>query len=447
MTDMLRDIYTINRLNTELHQVLKGSFPLVWVAGEVTNLAKPSSGHLYFSLKDRHAQIRCAIFRHKRQVLRSMPSNGEHVLVRARIALYEPRGDCQLIIEHLEPAGEGQRQRAFDALKAKLQAEGLFDVKRKQALPEYPRRIGLITSPSGAALHDILHVLGRRYPSAQVMIYPTLVQGVEAPTELQRALQCALHRADCDLLILTRGGGAQEDLVAFNDEALVRCIASAQIPLVSAVGHEIDFTLADFVADQRAPTPSAAAELVTPDQATVQRKLAGIMAQLTYRWQQGLQRHRQAIDQLAHRLQRVHPENQLRQQQQRLDEYQHRMLLLYQRHQQTEAFRLAELAQRLQAQHPKAVLRQTATQLEQMHRRLSVRMREQLRGHSTTLQQVTGQLHLLSPLATLQRGYSIVRDDAESRVIRRADQVQLGELLQVQLAEGCLAVQVDQVIK
>ena len=444
---MLRDIYTINRLNAELHQVLKGSFPLVWVAGEVSNLAKPSSGHLYFSLKDRHAQIRCAIFRHKRQVLRCLPSNGEQVLVRARVALYEPRGDCQLIVEHLEPAGEGQRQRAFDALKAKLEAEGLFDVKRKQALPEYPRRIGLITSPSGAAVQDILQVLGRRFPCVQVMIYPTLVQGAEAPADLQRALQCALHRAECDLLVVTRGGGAQEDLVAFNDEALVRCIASAQIPVVSAVGHEIDFTLADFVADRRAPTPSAAAELVTPDQASVQRKLASMMAQLTYRWQHGLQRQQQAVDQLAHRLQRLHPESQLRQQQQRLDELQHRMLLLHQRHQQRVAFRLAELAQRLQTQHPKAVLQRAATQLNQVHHRLDATMRDQLRGHSTALQQAAGQLQVLSPLATLRRGYSIVRDVAESRVIRRADQVQLGELLQVQLAEDSLAVRVDQAVQ
>ena len=445
MTDRLRDIYSISRLNTELHQVLKGSFPLVWVSGEVSNLAKPGSGHLYFSLKDRHAQLRCALFRHKRQVLHSLPSNGEQVLVRARIALYEPRGDCQLIIEHLEPAGEGQRQRAFEALKNKLQAEGLFDTARKQSLPEYPQQIGLITSPSGAALHDILQVLGRRYPCAQVMIYPTLVQGTEAPADLTSALQLALQRAECDVLIMARGGGAQEDLVAFNDETLVRCMARAQIPLVSAVGHEIDFTLADFVADRRAPTPSAAAELVTPDQTSVQRKLHGIAAQLQHQWQHVWQRQQQTIGQLAHRLTRLHPEHQLRQQQQRLDEIQHRLLLLQQRQQQTVASQVAQYTRRLQAQHPNAMLQQAKTQLAQAQQRLIAAMQHQYQRKTADLQQIAGQLQVLSPLATLQRGYSIVRDTPESKIIRRADQVQAGELLTVQLAVGRLAVTVDAV--
>lgn len=260
-----RDVYSISRLNAEARAVLDGSFPLLWVEGEISNLVAARSGHLYFSLKDAHAQVRCALFRGKRQLLRFNPANGDLVLARVRVSFYEPRGEFQLTIESLEPAGAGDAQRAFEELKRRLDAEGLFDSTRKRTLPTHPRRIGVITSPSGAAIRDVLHVLRRRAPQIAVTIIPALVQGRDAAADLHAALQTAIARNDCDVLLLTRGGGSIEDLAAFNDEQLARAIAASPIPVVSAVGHEIDFTIADFVADRRAPTPSAAAELLSPD--------------------------------------------------------------------------------------------------------------------------------------------------------------------------------------
>ena len=259
-----RDIYSVSRLNAEIRAVLEGSFPMLWVEGELSNLATPRSGHLYFSLKDDHAQVRCALFRNKRLLLREQPSDGDRVLVRARIGLYEPRGDCQLIVAHLEPAGQGTAQQAFEQLKRKLQAEGLFDAARKRDLPVFPRRLGVITSPSGAAIRDVLQVLRRRAPHLPVTVFPALVQGAEAPQSLRDALVTALARGDCDILLVTRGGGSVEDLAAFNDEALARMIAAAEVPIVSAVGHEIDFSISDFVADARAPTPSATTSPPSP---------------------------------------------------------------------------------------------------------------------------------------------------------------------------------------
>ena len=285
-----RDIFTISRLNSEVRAVLEGSFPLVWVEGEISNIASPRSGHLYFSLKDAHAQVRCALFRPKRQLLRFEPSNGAQVLARARIGFYEPRGDFQLIIEHLEPAGAGSAQREFEALKQRLQSEGLFDNERKQPLPAFPQRLGVVTSPSGAAIRDVIKVLRRRAPHIPVTIFPAQVQGKGAAEELLQALEIALQRADCDVLLLTRGGGSVEDLAAFNDERLARAVAAAGIPIVSAVGHEIDFTITDFVADRRAPTPSAAAELISPDAAA----LLQTIDKLSQRIKSGMRRRLQA---------------------------------------------------------------------------------------------------------------------------------------------------------
>ena len=275
-----RDIFSVSRLNSEVRATLEGSFPLLWVQGVISNLASPRSGHLYFSLKDAHAQVRCALFRAKRQLLRFAPANGNQVLARARVGFYEPRGEFQLIVEHLEPAGAGSAQREFEELKKRLQAEGLFDTERKRALPGFPRRLGVITSPSGAAIRDVLKVLRRRAPQLAVTIFPAQVQGKDAPEELLEALNIALQRADCDLLLLTRGGGSIEDLAAFNDERLARAICAAQIPVVSAVGHEIDFTIADFVADRRAPTPSAAAELISPDTPLLSQGIAKLSQRL-----------------------------------------------------------------------------------------------------------------------------------------------------------------------
>ena len=262
--DFSRDIYSVSRLNREARAVLEGGFPLLWVEGELSNLAQPASGHIYFSLKDPAAQVRCAMFRSKRLLLGFKPANHQQVLVRARVGLYEGRGDFQLIVEHMEPAGEGALRLAFERLKQKLAAEGLFDAATKQPLPAMPRQVGLITSPTGAAVRDLLTVLERRFPALPVLIYPAQVQGQSAAAELVAALDLANERAECDILILARGGGSLEDLQAFNDEALARAVHRSAIPVVTGIGHEIDLSIADLVADQRGATPSAAAELVAP---------------------------------------------------------------------------------------------------------------------------------------------------------------------------------------
>ncbi len=442
-----REVYSISRLNAELHQVLKSGFPPLWVEGEISNLTLPRSGHVYFSLKDRYAQVRCALFRQKRLLLRQLPENGDQVLVRARIALYEPRGDCQLIVEQIQPAGAGQAQQALEQLKRKLHAEGLSDPGRKLPLPPFPRQIGLITSPSGAALRDILQILRRRFRCASVLIYPTLVQGADAPAGLNRALQTALDRAECDVLILARGGGAQEDLAAFNDEQLARRVAAGHIPVVSAVGHEIDVTLVDFVADQRAPTPSAAAELVTPDSQQLQASLAATRQRLQELAIQTIQGHQAALAQWQHRLQQRHPANRLLQQQQRLDELHQRLSGACQRQQQHTSIRLTHARQRLWAQNPQHTLRQTATQINHWQQRLQTAYAHILQQQTARWRQAAVQLHAFSPLATLQRGYSITRTVADKRIIRRANQVKPGDDVTVELAEGSLSVRVQRAIE
>ncbi|MFW5824439.1 MAG: exodeoxyribonuclease VII large subunit, partial [Marinobacter sp.] len=257
---------TVSELARQVRHLLESSFMQVWVEGELSSLSRPSSGHWYFSLKDQRAQVRCAMFRGFNQRVRPLPKEGDQVRIRGRVSLYESRGDFQIIVEHMEPAGLGALQQAFDALKARLQAEGLFAPERKKPLPAMPRHIGVVTSPTGAAIHDILIVLGRRCPGIPVTLYPTPVQGQTATASIVAAIQRAVRHGQADVLIIGRGGGSLEDLWCFNEEAVARAIAACPIPTVSAVGHEVDVTIADFVADLRAPTPSAAAEKISPDQ-------------------------------------------------------------------------------------------------------------------------------------------------------------------------------------
>ncbi|MEW8429342.1 MAG: exodeoxyribonuclease VII large subunit, partial [gamma proteobacterium symbiont of Ctena orbiculata] len=302
-----REIYSVSRLVRETRSVLEGSFPLIWVSGEISNLAQPASGHIYFSLKDEIAQVRCAMFRMKRQKLRFRPENGQQVVLRARVSLYEARGEFQLIVEHMEPAGEGALRLAFEQLKQRLAAEGLFDAGHKQPLPSIPQQLGIITSPSGAAIRDLLTVLKRRFPVLPVIIYPVQVQGEGAAEQITAMLQLADRRDECDLLILSRGGGSLEDLQAFNDEGVARAIHACRIPLVTGIGHEIDFTIADFVADQRAATPSAAAELVSPDQAAWQRQLKQLGQRLGLGQRRYLGQLQEQLLTLRGRLLRQHP--------------------------------------------------------------------------------------------------------------------------------------------
>jgi len=315
----------------------------LWLEGEISNLSRPSSGHWYFSLKDEAAQVRCAMFRQRNLMVRFPVKDGAQVLARGRVSLYEARGEFQVVIEHLEEAGEGVLRRRFEALKQKLAAEGLFDTRHKQPLPALPRRIGVVTSPTGAAIRDILHILRRRFPAIPVLVYPVAVQGESAPREIEQALQLAALRRDCDVLILARGGGSLEDLWAFNDEAVARAIFACPIPVVSGVGHEVDFTIADFVADERAPTPSGAAERVVPDRAEWLRSLAATGRRLALAMRRRLGDQRQALLLREQRLTRAHPGVVLRQHAQRLDELEGRLRLAGRRRLERAASRLASV--------------------------------------------------------------------------------------------------------
>lgn len=440
-----RDIYSVSRLNAEIRAVLEGSFPMLWVEGELSNLATPRSGHLYFSLKDDHAQVRCALFRNKRLLLREQPSDGDRVLVRARIGLYEPRGDCQLIVEHLEPAGQGTAQQAFEQLKRKLQAEGLFDAARKRDLPGFPRRLGVITSPSGAAIRDVLQVLRRRAPHLPVTVFPALVQGAEAPQSLRDALVTALARGDCDILLITRGGGSVEDLAAFNDEALARMIAAAEVPIVSAVGHEIDFSISDFVADRRAPTPSAAAELISPDSSALSSKVDAYRRRLDRALRRQAIRRQQQLDQLSGRLQRAAPANRLRQQQQQLDRLDVRLSRSVRARLASHGERTTGLHQRLLRRSPAQVL----LTLEQRRILAGQRLRRAgtslLERRQERLAATVRQLQALSPLATMQRGYSILRRPQDGAVVTSVGDLDVGAPLQGLLRDGSVDLEVQSV--
>lgn len=436
-----RHVYSVSRLNLEAQGLLEGSFPLVWLEGELSNLSRPGSGHLYFSLKDDRAQVNAAMFRGRNQRLRFTPRNGQQVLVRARITLYVPRGSFQLVVEHMEEAGEGQLRQQFEALKAKLDAEGLFAAERKRPLPPMPRQIGLITSPSGAAVRDILQVLGRRCPQIPVLIYPSAVQGREAPGQLRAALALANARRDCDVLILTRGGGSLEDLWAFNDEQLARDVAASAIPVVSAVGHEIDVGLTDFAADLRAPTPSAAAELVGPDLSLAAEQLRAARRRLVRQMQQQLVRQEERFTALRRRLR--HPSQQLEQYAQQLDELDGRLRRQLTHQLALHGQQLRQLGQRLRAQSPAALLQRRQQQLQGLQKRLQRPAARAVQDNQRTLAQLGQRLHTASPLATLARGYSITF--LGETAVRTVAAVAPGDTLRTRLQDGDITTTVTSV--
>ncbi|MEW7982690.1 MAG: exodeoxyribonuclease VII large subunit [gamma proteobacterium symbiont of Phacoides pectinatus] len=438
-----RDIYSVTRLNREVRAVLEGSFPLLWVEGELSNLARPASGHLYFSLKDPQSQVRCALFRMKRQHLRFEPNNGDRVLIRARVGLYKGRGEFQLIVEHMEAAGEGALRQAFEALKQRLAAEGLFDSARKRPLPAHPARVGIITSPSGAALRDVLTVLRRRHAGIGAVIYPVAVQGAEAPAQIARMIGIADLRHECDLLILTRGGGSLEDLMAFNDEEVARAIAACHLPLISAVGHEIDFTIADFTADQRAATPSAAAELVSPDATVLTSRLTALHNRLRLQLRQRLERTGSALHHARARLHRLHPGLRLAQQQQRLDELEQRLVRDQQRRQNQQRQHLLGLTARLHSHSPGArIVHWEQRRLALIHRlRRALQARRQ--GANQRLAASAARLHALSPLATLARGYSITFSRCDGRILTDSTGLAAGDEIETRLARGRLISRVE----
>jgi exodeoxyribonuclease VII large subunit len=376
-----------------VRSLLESGLGTLWVEGEISNLARPASGHWYFSLKDRDAQIRCAMFRQRNVLSRFAPREGQLVVAFGRVSLYEPRGDYQLLVELMEDAGVGALQRAFDELKARLAAEGLFAPERKRALPTAPRRIGVITSPTGAAIRDIVQVLRRRCPAAQILIYPSPVQGAAAAAALIAAVELAGARAEVDVLILARGGGSIEDLWAFNDERLARAILASPIPIVTGIGHEIDFTIADFVADLRAPTPSAAAQLVAPDAAVWRQRLEQLLARFSAAARRALR---------------------------------------------SEQLRLEALTRRLQQSHPGARLQQHSQRLDELEARLRLSLRARIAAGTARLESAARALQAVSPLATLERGFAVVTRASDGALITDATQLADGEAFDARLAHGSL---------
>ena len=442
-----RRVYSVSDLNRAARALLEGGFPILWVEGEISNLARPASGHLYFSLKDGQAQVRCALFRNRGMLLRFKPADGMKVLVRGRVSLYEPRGDFQFIAEHLEEAGHGALQRAFEELKARLTTEGLFDTALKRPLPKVPRRIGVITSPSGAALRDILSVIRRRYPLARAVLYPVPVQGEGAGAKIATMLKTASERRECDVLILARGGGSLEDLWSFNEESVARAIRASVIPVVSGVGHETDFTIADFAADVRAPTPTGAAELCTPDSEAWLRALTQDAARLVQVQARLLQAWQQRLDWCSQRLEQLHPERALRERNLRLQELQGRLahaILVRLRHDRS---RFTTAAATLREHNPAQRLRLTLDRLQHLGQRLDGATRARLLALHNQLGLATRALDTVSPLATLNRGYAIVSDAASGAVISHVTDAKAGQSIRARLADGSLLAEVREVKK
>jgi len=442
-----RDIFSVSRLVRETKAVLEGSFPLLWLEGEISNFSRPTSGHMYFSLKDEAAQVRCAMFRGKNMHLRFKPENGMQVLVRVRLTLYEARGDFQIIIEHMEEAGQGALQRAFEALKSRLGQEGLFDIRLKKAIPALPKKIGVITSPTGAAIRDVLSVLKRRFPAIPVLIYPVPVQGETAANQIAAMIKLADKRKDCDVLLLTRGGGSLEDLWAFNEEVVARAIHACKTPLISAVGHEVDFSIADFVADQRAATPSAAAELISPDQHDIQQQLSKHLSRLQGQARSLLQQSQQGLDWLQKRLQQQHPGQKLQIKAQRVDELELRLERIVRNSIDRKAYALTQLNSRLQRHAPLQQLNQLKMRQQRLQQRLQHAWQQIMANKQQRLAMTSRTLNNVSPLATLQRGYAIVQDVANKQVFSDARQLNRGDKISARLAKGSLICIVDEIKK
>src|SRR5687768_1854975 len=442
VSDPRRDIYTVSRLNREARGLLEAGLPSLWITGELSNLSRPASGHWYFTLKDEDAQVRCAMFRQRNLAVRTTPRDGLQVLLRARVGLYEARGEFQLVVDHLEDAGEGELRRRFEALKLKLAAEGLFDESRKRAPPRFPRRVGVVTSATGAALRDVLHVLRRRFPAVPVLLYPVPVQGAGAARDIAAMLALADRRAEVDVLLLVRGGGSLEDLWAFNDEGLARAIAGLALPVITGIGHEVDFTIADFVADLRAPTPSAAAELAVQDARAWRDAVGATVARLSSAAGRALTRRGDAMRAAARRLERLHPAQTVRERMQRLDELQSRALAAMRRESRSRGERLLRLAAELHAASPGSrlvALRQRATHAAD---RLAPCLAHALALARGRLQAALQTLHATSPLATLGRGYAIVTRAADAALRRDPADAPPGTRGDARLAGGSLRARV-----
>ncbi len=441
----LKDVYSVSRLNLEVRSLIESSFPPLWVEGEISNLARPRSGHIYFSLKDDTCQVRCAMFRMQNRQLEFDPEDGTQVLAHVRVSLYPERGEFQLVVQYMEEAGAGALHRAFEALKQRLAAEGLFDEERKRPLPAVPACIGVITSPTGAALRDILHVIERRFPGVAVIVYPVPVQGPQAAPEITRMLEVAGDRNECDVLILARGGGSIEDLWAFNDESLARALRACPIPVVTGVGHEIDFSIADFAADRRAPTPSAAAELVTPDVGHLISRLGSSRRRLASLLRARIDDQRQNLDWLSKRLQL--PRRRLLDRVQRIDELQLRLGRCARALPVARRAEVQAITARLNARHPAVLWELHLRCHAELRRRLVDGALRKLGDARARLSENARALNAISPQGTLERGYAIVTRSEDGALVRAASSVAAGESVDARLAEGALRLTVDETLR
>ncbi len=431
-----RTILNVSELNAEVNQLLTRGFPLLWVEGEISNLVRPASGHLYFTLKDNKSQIRSAMFRNRNMKLTIQPENGMKVLVRGRVGLYEPRGDYQLIAEHMEDAGIGQLQRQFEALKQKLADAGLFTEEHKKEFPEYPKRIGVVTSPTGAAVRDILQVLSRRSPHTPILIYPVAVQGDAAKTQIETAIRRANIDNTCDVLILARGGGSIEDLWSFNEENVAKAIYNSNIPIVCGVGHEIDFTIADFVADLRAPTPSAAAELITPERDQLLTDVVQTQLWMTQTIKQNIKQKRQRLEWVDKRLQLQKPSSKIQQQAQHLDELNIRLQQKMTRLLRDKQIQTGNLNSRLKSNTPSRKLAEQEQAFSHFSARLQQSINKKVQQEQSKFKIQLAMLDSISPLKTLERGYSIIKDTDSGNLITSAKSFKSKQQITIKLKDG-----------
>ncbi|MGF1547593.1 MAG: exodeoxyribonuclease VII large subunit [Thiotrichales bacterium] len=436
MFDPSEKIYLVGELNLLVRGLLETRFADIRITGEVSNFSCPASGHQYFTLKDENGQIRCAFFRNRNRLGRFRAANGDHVVARGKVSLYEPRGDYQFIVEALTLAGEGELQRRFEALKQRLFAEGLFAPEHKKSLPRFPRQLGVITSPSGAAVRDVLQVLARRYPALPVIIYPVQVQGDDAARQIATALELAAERAECDVLLLTRGGGSLEDLWSFNEEIVARAVFDCPLPVVAAIGHEIDFTIADYVADVRAPTPSAAAELLTPDVNELRAQLAHQRSRLANAATRLLQHQRQRVEPSRQLLRALHPRARIETGRQRADEC---LLRLQRQFEQLQHQRRTRVLT-LDAALPGARIRDGLGHQRQHVAQLIARLAHALQSTQARSRQSHANLHArltaVDVQAVLGRGFAIVTAADGTEVIRDAQALAPGDRFRVRLARG-----------